>query len=180
MPLTFLPATEILVALGKFALNFADLEHWVNTGIIEAESITTAQGQSDVAWESFKKRAERLEKSFKQVEATGIITFRPFLPTSSDLIALARQRNDLLHGSPLTMLQFDRPASGMKPGEAVPAKTIHVSHNIATGSHGTIDVATLDGLSTMATEYAERITYLIADLAIAKKAAGQQPLTFKV
>ena len=76
MPLTFLPNSDILIAVGKFALYFADLEHWINMGIIEAESVINQQDISDLAWESFKKRAERLEKSFQAIEATGIIKFR--------------------------------------------------------------------------------------------------------
>lgn len=167
MPLTFLPNTEILIALGRFALHFADLEHWVNMGIIEAESIADSQTQSALAWESFGKRAERLERSFQQVEAKGIIKFRPFLPVASDLISLARQRNDLLHGSPWTLLQIDRPDPDAKPGQPTAARTIHVSHNLATGARSTIETATLDALSRKAAEYAERITYLTGDLALA-------------
>ncbi|MEN6604332.1 MAG: hypothetical protein ABFD86_18130, partial [Bryobacteraceae bacterium] len=135
--------------------------------------------RSDVAWQSFNRRAERLEKSFKQVEETGIVTFRPFLPTALDLTTLARQRNDLLHGSPWTLFQYDPPTSRIDPGEAGSAKIVHVSHNIATGVHGSIDVVTLDGLSKKAADYAVRITFMTADLATAKKAAGQQPLIFR-
>jgi hypothetical protein len=176
MPLLTMPPDDILIALGKLVLQFAELEYWINMGIIEAENIAGAAEQARVARLPFNKRVDRLQEALGQVEGKGWTKFGEdgvpavdFLPKLKDI---ANERNDLIHGATFNMMSRDL------------SRSFHTKVNLRIANRaGPVDVrvydldkSMLDRLSEQASNYAEALKFAVLDLSLAKQWRGVQPL----
>jgi hypothetical protein len=171
MPILFPPGDDVLIALGKMTLQFAELEYWVNTGIVEAEHITALSDQEKVSGVPFSIRIPRLITALAGVEARGWITFGQDVVPAVDflplLLTLADDRNDFFHGAAFTLMT-----------KSAPHEVHHRKFNPKTGRHHALDKVTLDGLTARIEKYTEQLKFAILDLCCAKQAKQIGSLTW--
>lgn len=174
-----MPGDEVLIALGKMVLHFAELEYWVNSGIIEAEHITDTAEEARVTRDPFNKKVKRLEKALAAAKAKGWIQFGKDFGTSVDflpqLMEVAVDRNDLLHGATFTRVSKSAPFEVHH--RKVNPKTNRETGGVDVRVHN-LDKATLDKLSDRIRDYAERLEFAVLDLCHAKQAKGVGSLTW--
>lgn len=167
-----MPRPDVLAALGKMTLLFAETEYWVNMGIIEADSITDKAAQKKACGRGFGDRVTRLRNALTQQEKQGLITFGknliPALSFLDDLEPLTQDRNDLLHGATYA-LHSPSASDG----------TRHVTHNVVSENHLELTVSVLDALSARLERCNELFPLVVGKLAAAKEHNGEQPLTFR-
>lgn len=173
MPLPSMPADDVLISLGRMVLQFAELEYWVNIGIVEAEHTADAAKQAETRRRPFSERVDRLGKALAAAEKKGWAEFGKdgvpavdFVPTLKEV---AEERNDLLHGATFVFVStVTMSYSGhRKFNPRWDKKTGKVDVRVRE-----LDKATLDNLAERVRGYAERLQYVVLDLCLGKQASG--------
>jgi hypothetical protein len=159
-----LPDTHYL-AIGKFVYQFGNLERWVTWGIIECEDIVDFEKQRALRETSFAKRLRRLESAFQDINKTVVKLGESLMPKFGfedfkNTRELGNQRNSLLHGEPLTLLELTPGPKGEMRGTAV-----YVNHNTVHDTSVTLDTPTLDQMTRQAVRLAETLNVIVSNIA---------------
>ena len=168
MPMTFLPPDDVLIAFGRMTLEFAELEYWINLGIIEGEHIVDSSERRRLTGAPFSQRVTRLEAALSTAETQGWIRFgegtTPQVDFLPKLTEIGYERNDLIHGAAFALINW-------KTG------VHHYKINLKTGSQRYLDTQTLDTLTATVHDCAERLQFAVMNLGLSKKPKGKGSIT---
>jgi hypothetical protein len=163
------------LALGRFTYQFGNLERWVNWGIIEAEDISDPSKHNKLPAVPFEQRLNRFELALCRCEKKGLIHLgKDFTPDFDFDQArdLGTRRNSLFHGEPLTLM-LKRAA---REDGTIEFDVAHVNFDTVHAREITLDIPTLEQMTKDATLFAERLLYIVGNVAAAKQARGRAPL----
>jgi hypothetical protein len=160
-------SVEQYCAYGEFAYQFANLERWVNWGIMEGRDNADPK-KLEI---SFEGRVDDLRKAF--LSRPRLLSPRKDSFNFDQAKDLGKRRNTLLHGEPLTLVRVSKP----DPHGRVEFDSKHVNFNVRHGDHVEVDPLTLKAMANEARDLAERLLTIVTDLATAKQHRGLQPIT---
>ena len=109
MPLLSLPNNDVLRALGKLTLWFAELEFFVNDCLLQLHEPKTDAKRRKLLWRDFSQRAKDVEETLRARSESGKLwkdpTYKPPAQFAPSLRRLSERRNLLIHGVAFTVLE---------------------------------------------------------------------------
>jgi hypothetical protein len=168
MPLPILPKDDVLKALGKMVLYFAEVEYCLSTAIVELEYSQEGGAMAKIQKVPFQGRVDRLKNALRRADERWgfdlardkFFTLKPI----EQLPQLGIDRNNLIHAAVFSKLDLQN------------SRAFHFSYNFRSEYGQVIEAAALEDLADRCRHLGEWLSVLTMTVGMRKHERGIEPI----